>query len=229
VGFVGSAGHGSVRVELSEAGAAAGVAAAPRVARRRAERLGPTVLQGLRRSGVGPAAGAGRRSAACLPTSRRPRPARARQRSRHGAPVLLAEAAQDLREFVRQLAALHDNARAPWRPPGGRVTATVRSGQIVALDRRSRVGANRADGRHARALGPRGGAERRAAPARRHPAARDGGPAPRSPRCCASPAPGTQPTRSRPELRGEPTTRPAAVGRADHGEPRGAARRRSPD
>ena len=46
--------------------------------------------------------------------------------------MLLADAARDLHEFVRRLATLHETPRTA-AAPGGRVTATVRSGQIVAL------------------------------------------------------------------------------------------------
>jgi hypothetical protein len=48
------------------------------------------------------------------------------------AAMLLADATRDLHEFVRRLATLHETPRtAP--STGGPVSATVRSGQIVAL------------------------------------------------------------------------------------------------
>jgi hypothetical protein len=46
--------------------------------------------------------------------------------------ALVADAVRDLREFTVQLAALHAAPRAA-AAPGGRVTATVRGGQIVGL------------------------------------------------------------------------------------------------
>ena len=130
MGFVGSAGHGSVRVELSEAGAAVGVQLLHGWRAAAAERLGPTVLQAfaaavsarLQAQAAGPPPAFDFTAAAALRALG----------SGHDTAVLLADAAQDLREFVRQLAALHDTPRAV-AAPGGRVTATVRAGQIVAL------------------------------------------------------------------------------------------------
>lgn len=127
MGCAGSAGAGSVRVELSE----------PDLVRVRllrgrrpaADALGPVVLEAFAaalsarsraRFGARPeldfSATAGVRA---LGTGR-------------DAALLLADAARDLHEFVRRLATLHATPRtAP--STGGPVTATVRAGQIVGL------------------------------------------------------------------------------------------------
>ena len=128
VWFAGSAGAGSVRVELSEPGAAARVQLL-RGWRAMAERLGPVVLDAFAaalaarlhaRVGAHPQFDFTATSALrALGTGR-------------GAAMLLADATRDLHEFVRRLATLHETHRtAP--STGGPVTATVRSGQIVAL------------------------------------------------------------------------------------------------
>jgi hypothetical protein len=129
VGFVGSAGAGAVRVELSEPGAAARVQLLRGWRATAAERWGPVVLDAFAaalsarlhaRVGAHPefdftataalrALGTGREAA-----------------------MLLADAARDLHEFVRRLATLHETPRVV-PSTGGPVTATVRSGQIVAL------------------------------------------------------------------------------------------------
>ena len=106
MGFVGSAGHGSVRVELSEAGAAVGVQLLHGWRAAAAERLGPTVLQAfaaavsarLQAQAAGPPPAFDFTAAAALRALG----------SGHDTAVLLADAAQDLREYVRQLAARFD-------------------------------------------------------------------------------------------------------------------------
>jgi hypothetical protein len=130
VGFVGSAGHGGVRVELSEAGDTAGVQLLHGWRAAAGERLEPVVLQAfaaavsarLQAQAAGPPPAFDFTAAAALPALG----------SGHDTAVLLADAARDLREFGRQLAALHDAPRTA-AGPDGRVAATVRSGQVVAL------------------------------------------------------------------------------------------------
>jgi hypothetical protein len=128
VGFVGSAGHGSVRVELSGACPTVGVQLLPGWRAGVADRLGPVVLQAF-------AAALSARLAAQAPPPQFDFTAAAALRalgSGHDTVVLVADAVRDLREFTVQLAALHAAARAA-AVPGGRVTATVRGGQIVGL------------------------------------------------------------------------------------------------
>ena len=130
MGFVGSAGHGGVRVELSEAGDAAGVQLLHGWRAAAGERLEPVVLQAfaaavsarLQAQAAGPPPAFDFTAAAALRALG----------SGHDTAVLLADAARDLREFGRQLAALHDAPRTA-AGPDGRVAATVRSGQVVAL------------------------------------------------------------------------------------------------
>jgi len=128
VGFVGSAGHGSVRVELSGARATVGVQLLPGWRAAAADRLGPVVLEAF-------AAAFSARLAAQAPPPQFDFTAAAALRalgSGHDAVALVADAVRDLREFTAQLAALHATPRAA-AAPGGRVTASVRGGQIVAL------------------------------------------------------------------------------------------------
>jgi hypothetical protein len=130
VGFVGSAGHGGVRVELSEAGDTAGVQLLHGWRAAAGERLEPVVLQAfaaavsarLQAQAAGPPPAFDFTAAAAVRALG----------SGHDTAVLLADAARDLREFGRQLAALHDAPRTA-ADPNGRVAATVRSGQVVAL------------------------------------------------------------------------------------------------
>jgi len=128
VGFVGSAGHGSVRVELSGACATVRVQLLPGWRAGAADRLGPVVLQAF-------AAALSARMAAQSPPPQFDFTAAAALRalgSGHDTVTLVADAVRDLREFTAQLAALHAAPRAA-AAPGGRVTATVRGGQIVGL------------------------------------------------------------------------------------------------
>ena len=127
MGFAGSAGAGSVRVELSEPGAAVRVQVLRGWRAMTAERLGPVVLDAFA-------------DALSARLHARVHPefdftataaARALGTGREGA-MLLADATRDLHEFVRRLATLHETPRAV-PSTGGPVTATVRSGQIVAL------------------------------------------------------------------------------------------------
>jgi hypothetical protein len=129
VWFAGTAGAGSVRVELSEAGGEASVLLLGGWRATAAERWGAVVLEAFRaalsarlraRVGVHPEFDFTATAAVrVLGTGRE-------------AVMLLADATRDLHEFVRRLATLHETARtAP--STGGPVTATVRSGQIVAL------------------------------------------------------------------------------------------------
>src|SRR5204862_322011 len=123
--FVGSAGHGSVRVELSEACATVRVQLLHGWREGAADRLGPVVLQAF----TGALAA---RLAAQAPPPQFDFTAAAALRalgSGHDTVVLVADAVRDLREFTTQLAALHAAPRAA-AAPGGRVTATVRGGQI---------------------------------------------------------------------------------------------------
>ena len=126
--FVGSAGHGSVRVELSEDCARVTVQLLHGWRAGAAERLGPVVLQAF-------AAALSARLAAQAPPPQFDFTAAAALRalgSGHDTVALVTDAVRDLREFAGQLAALHATPRAA-AAPGGRVTATVRGGQIVAL------------------------------------------------------------------------------------------------
>jgi hypothetical protein len=128
VGFVGSAGHGGVRVELSGACATVRVQLLPGWRAGAADRLGPVVLQAF-------AAALSARLAAQAPPPQFDFTAAAALRalgSGHDTVALVADAVRDLREFTVQLAALHAAPR-PAAAPGGRVTATVRGGQIVGL------------------------------------------------------------------------------------------------
>jgi hypothetical protein len=128
VGFVGSAGHGGVRVELSGACATVRVQLLPGWRAGAADRLGPVVLQAF-------AAALSARLAAQAPPPQFDFTAAAALRalgSGHDTVALVADAVRDLREFTVQLAALHAAPRAA-AAPGGRVTATVRGGQIVGL------------------------------------------------------------------------------------------------
>jgi len=128
VGFVGSAGHGSVRVELSGACPTVGVQLLPGWRAGVADRLGPVVLQAF-------AAALSARMAAQSPPPQFDFTAAAALRelgTGHDAVALVADAVRDLREFTAQLAALHATPRAA-AAPGGRVTASVCGGQIVAL------------------------------------------------------------------------------------------------
>ena len=128
MGFVGSAGHGSVRVELSGACPTVGVQLLPGWRAGVADRLGPVVLQAF-------AAALSARMAAQSPPPQFDFTAAAALRafgSGHDTVTLVADAVRDLREFTAQLAALHAAPRAA-AAPGGRVTATVRGGQIVGL------------------------------------------------------------------------------------------------
>jgi hypothetical protein len=128
VGFVGSAGHGGVRVELSGACATVRVQLLPGWRAGAADRLGPVVLQAF-------AAALSARVAAQAPPPQFDFTAAAALRalgSGHDTVALVADAVRDLREFTVQLAALHAAPRAA-AAPGGRVTATVRGGQIVGL------------------------------------------------------------------------------------------------
>jgi len=93
-----------------------------------ADRLGPVVLQAF-------AAALSARLAAQAPPPQFDFTAAAALRalgSGHDTVTLVADAVRDLREFTAQLAALHAAPRAA-AAPGGRVTATVRGGQIVGL------------------------------------------------------------------------------------------------
>ena len=128
MGFVGSAGRGSVRVELSGACPTVGVQLLPGWRAGVADRLGPVVLQAF-------AAALSARLAAQAPPPQFDFTAAAALRalgSGHDTVTLVADAVRDLREFTAQLAALHAAPRAA-AAPGGRVTATVRGGQIVGL------------------------------------------------------------------------------------------------
>ena len=128
MGFVGSAGHGGVRVELSGACPTVGVQLLPGWRAGVADRLGPVVLQAF-------AAALSARMAAQSPPPQFDFTAAAALRalgSGHDTVTLVADAVRDLREFTAQLAALHAAPRAA-AAPGGRVTATVRGGQIVGL------------------------------------------------------------------------------------------------
>jgi len=128
VGFVGSAGRGSVRVELSGACPTVGVQLLPGWRAGVADRLGPVVLQAF-------AAALSARMATQSPPPQFDFTAAAALRalgSGHDTVTLVADAVRDLREFTAQLAALHAAPRAA-AAPGGRVTATVRGGQIVGL------------------------------------------------------------------------------------------------
>jgi hypothetical protein len=128
VGFVGSAGRGGVRVELSGACATVRVQLLPGWRAGAADRLGPVVLQAF-------AAALSARLAAQAPPPQFDFTAAAALRalgSGHDTVALVADAVRDLREFTVQLAALHAAPRAA-AAPGGRVTATVRGGQIVGL------------------------------------------------------------------------------------------------
>jgi len=128
VGFVGSAGHGGVRVELSGACATVRVQLLPGWRAGAADRLGPVVLQAF-------AAALSARMATQSPPPQFDFTAAAALRalgSGHDTVTLVADAVRDLREFTAQLAALHAAPRAA-AAPGGRVTATVRGGQIVGL------------------------------------------------------------------------------------------------
>ena len=121
MGFVGSAGHGGVRVELSGACATVRVQLLPGWRAGAADRLGPVVLQAF-------AAALSARLAAQAPPPQFDFTAAAALRalgSGHDTVALVADAVRDLREFTVQLAALH--------AAGGRVTATVRGGQIIGL------------------------------------------------------------------------------------------------
>lgn len=120
MGFAGSAGHGSVRVELS--GATVEVQLLP--GWREAERLGPEVLLAF-----ADAQAARLRAAPAPELDFTPSPALG---TGHDTAVLIADAARDLHEFVGRLAALHGTPRSV-ASAGGRVTATVRSGQVVEL------------------------------------------------------------------------------------------------
>src|SRR5690242_8927848 len=127
--FVGSAGHGRVRVELSEAAATPAVQLLPGWRTATAERLGPAVLQAFA------AATAARLQALAAAPPEFDFTAAAALRaldSGHHAAVLLADAARELPAFLGQLAALHAGARTA-ASPGGQVAATVRGGQVVAL------------------------------------------------------------------------------------------------
>jgi len=131
VGFVGSAGHGSVRVELSGACATVGVQLLPGWRAGAADRLGPVVLEAF-------AAALSARMAANAPPQCDFTAAAALRALGSGhdtgrdTVALVANAVRDLQEFTAQLAALHATPRAA-AAPGGRVTATVLGGQIVAL------------------------------------------------------------------------------------------------
>ena len=128
MGFVGSAGRGSVRVELSGACPTVGVQLLPGWREGVADRLGPVVLQAF-------AAALSARMAAQSPPPQFDFTAAAALRalgSGHDTVTLVADAVRDLREFTAQLAALHATPRAA-AAPGGRVTASVCGGQIVAL------------------------------------------------------------------------------------------------
>jgi hypothetical protein len=126
VWFAGSAGAGSVRVELSEPGAAARVRLLRGGRDTRAERLGPAVLEAFT-AALSARAGAVHPQFDFTATAALHDLDTGRE-----AAMLLADAARDLHEFVRQLATLHATPRtAP--STGAPVTATVRSGQIVAL------------------------------------------------------------------------------------------------
>jgi hypothetical protein len=129
VGFVGSAGRGSVRVELSPDGATAGVQLLHGRRIGGVERLGQVVLQAF---AAAVAARLQAQAAAPPAFDFTAAAALGALGSGHDTAVLLADAARDLREYVRQLAALHDTPRTVTSP-GGRVSATVRSGQIVAV------------------------------------------------------------------------------------------------
>jgi hypothetical protein len=127
VWFAGSAGAGSVRVELSEPGAAVRVQLLRGWRATTAERLGPVVLDAFAAAlsarlhvGAHPEFDFTATAAVhALGTGR-------------DAAMLLADAARDLHEFVLRLATLHATPRtAP--STGGPVTAAVRSGQIVGL------------------------------------------------------------------------------------------------
>ena len=127
MGFAGSADAGSVRVELSEPGAVR--VQLLRGWRDTAERLGPVVLEAFAaaqsarlHAGAGAHPGFDFSATAAV---------RALGTGREAA-LLIADAGRDLHEFVRRLAALHATPRAA-PSPGGPVTATVRSGQIVGL------------------------------------------------------------------------------------------------
>jgi hypothetical protein len=129
VGFAGSAGAGTVRVELSEPGAAVGVRLLRGWRAATAGRLGPVVLDAF-------AAALSARLHARVGTYPEfdftaTAAARALGTGRDAA-MLLADATRDLHEFVLRLATLHE---APRTAPstGGPIAATVRSGQIVAL------------------------------------------------------------------------------------------------
>jgi hypothetical protein len=129
VGFAGSAGRGSVRVELSETGAAVGVHLLPGWRATVAERLGPAVLHAFT------AAMSARLQAQAAAAPKFDFTAGTALRALGTGPdtaALLADAARDLHEFVGQLAALHDTPRAV-AGAGGRITATVRRGQVVAV------------------------------------------------------------------------------------------------
>jgi len=131
VGFVGSAGHGGVRVELSGACATVRVQLLPGWRAGAADRLGPVVLEAF-------AAALSARMAAQAPPQCDFTAAAALRALGSGhdtgrdTVALVADAVRDLREFTAQLAALHATPRAA-AAPGGRVTATVLGGQIVAL------------------------------------------------------------------------------------------------
>jgi hypothetical protein len=130
VGFAGSAGHGSVLVELSEPGVTAEVHLLPGWRGTVAERLGAEVLHAF-----ADATAARLQAQAAAPPPEFDFTAAAALRALgtgHDTAVLLADAARDLHEFVGQLAALHDTPRSV-ASASGRITVTVRSGQVVGL------------------------------------------------------------------------------------------------
>jgi hypothetical protein len=130
VWFTGSAGHGSVRVELSEPGATAEVRLLPGWRGAVAERLGAEVLHAFAEAQV-----ARLQAQAVAPAPAFDFTAGAALRALgtgHDAAALVGDAARDLHEFVGQLTALHDTPRGV-ASAGGRITVTVRSGQVVEV------------------------------------------------------------------------------------------------